>query len=118
MGFLDKAKVQAQTLQGTVVDKASTLQRDRRVGKLLEELGALAFLELVGRSEPIHASRLEALRAELIAAEADGAKITWTSSGQTLATPNPPPPPPPTPPTPPTTPSHGFEPPPFLPPPG
>ncbi len=112
MGFLDKAKVQAQKLQETVVDKAETLQRDRKVGELLEELGALAFLELVGRSEPIHATRLEALRAELIAAEADGAKITWTSSGQTLATPNPPPPPPP------TTPSHGFEPPPVLPPPG
>ncbi|HEV8115748.1 MAG TPA: hypothetical protein VGP53_05875, partial [Acidimicrobiales bacterium] len=97
MGFLDKAKVQAQTLQGTVVEKASTLQRDRRVGKLIEELGALAFLELAGRSEPIHASRLEALRAELIAAEADGAKILWTASGQALATPAPhqtPPPPP------------------------
>ncbi len=114
MGLLDKARVQAQTLQGTVVDKASTLQRDRRVGKLLEELGSLAFLELAGRSAPIHASRLEALRAELIAAEANGARITWAASGQALATPHRAPPPLPSPPPSP----HAFEPPPFLPPPG
>ena len=31
MGFLDKAKTQAQKLQETVVDKTSTLQRDRKV---------------------------------------------------------------------------------------
>ena len=93
MGFLDKAKVQAQTLKATVVDKTSTLQCDRTVDKLLEELGSIAFLELAGRSEPIHASRREAVRAELIAAEADGAKITWTSSGQTLARTQPSPPP-------------------------
>ena len=81
MGFLDKAKVQAQKLQDTVVDKTSTLQRDRRVDKLLEELGILAFLELAGRAEPAHAARLEALQAELIQAEADGTKIVWTPSG-------------------------------------
>ena len=115
MGFLDKAKVQAQKLQDTVVDKTSTLQRDRLVDKLLEELGALAFLELVGRSEPIHATRLEALRAELIAAEADGAKITWTASGQALATPAPHRAPVP---SPPPSSSPTFEAPPFLPPPG
>ncbi len=111
MGLLDKAKVQVHKLQETVVDKTSTLQRDRLVDKLLEELGALAFLELVGRSEPIHAARLGSLRAELLAAEADGAKITWPAPGQALATPPPPPPPPP-------PSSYAFEPPPFLPPPG
>lgn len=79
MALLGTAKSQAQKLQATVADKASTLQRDRRVAKLLEELGTLAFLELAGRSEPVHATRLEQLRAELIAAEADGATITWTS---------------------------------------
>ena len=87
MGFLDKAKTQAQKLQETVTDKTSTIQRDRRADKLLEELGTLAFLELAGRAEPAHAGRLETLRAELLQLEADGAKIVWTPTA-------PPPPPP------------------------
>ena len=94
MGFLDKAKSQAQKLQETVVDKTSTLQRDRKVDKLLEELGTLAFLELAGRAEPAHATRLETLRADLIQAEADGTKIVWTPPPSTGTTPPPPPPPP------------------------
>lgn len=77
MGFLDKAKTQAQKLQETVVDKTSTLQRDRRAEKLVGELGALAFLELAGRAEPAHAGRLETLQAELMQLEADGYKVVW-----------------------------------------
>jgi len=78
VGFLDKAKSQAQKLGDTVTDKTAGIQRDRKADKLLEELGTLAFLELAGRSEPSHAARLETLQAELIQVEADGAKITWT----------------------------------------
>ena len=100
MGFLDKAKSQAQKLQETVTDKTSTLQRDRRAANLLEELGRLAFLEQAGRAEPIHAARLETLRAELIQLEADGTKIEWTPQAPTAPSPPtgdplPPPPPPP-----------------------
>jgi len=106
MGFLDKAKSQAQKLQETVTDKTSTLQRDRKADKLLEELGTLAFLELAGRAEPAHAGRLETLRAELIQLEADGTKITWTPPAPPATAPapptgGPPPPPPPVPPPPP-----------------
>ena len=112
MGFLDKAKSQAQRLQETVTDKTSTLQRDRRADKLLEELGTLAFLELVGRAEPAHAARLETLRAELIQLEADGTKITWTPPEPPATAPAPPtggsPPPPPPPPPPTSTPPPPF----------
>ena len=117
MGFLDKAKSQAQKLQETVTDKTSTIQRDRRADKLLEELGTLAFLELAGRAEPAHAARLETLRAELIQLEADGTKITWTPPAPPADAPvppagsTPPPPPPPpsaTPPPPPPPPPPPF----------
>ena len=97
MGFLDKAKTQAQKLQETVTDKTSGIQRDRRTDKLLEELGTLAFLELAGRAEPAHAPRLETLRAELIQLEADGTKIVWTPTPAAPGAPAPPtggPPPP------------------------
>ena len=104
MGFLDKAKSQAQKLQETVTDKTSTLQRDRRAENLLQELGTLRYLELAGRAEPAHAGRLETLRAELIQLEADGTKIGWTPPPPPPAAPDPPigdPPPPPPPPPPP-----------------
>lgn len=78
MGFLDKAKTQAQKLGGTVTDKTAGLQRDRKTDKLLEELGILAFLELAGRSTPAHADRIETLKAELTQLEADGTTITWS----------------------------------------
>ncbi|MEO5678301.1 MAG: hypothetical protein ABIS47_01400 [Acidimicrobiales bacterium] len=107
MGFLDKAKSQAQKLQETVTDKTSTIQRDRKADKLLEELGTLAFLELVGRAEPAHSGRLESLRAELMQLEADGTKIVWTPPGPVTGAPAPsagsvPPPPAPPPPPPPS----------------
>lgn len=105
MGFLDKAKSQAQKLGETVTDKTAGLQRDRRTDKLLEELGTLAYLELAGRSEPAHAGRLETLKAELIQLEGEGTKITWTPPVPPTAPPSstvgePPPPPPPPPPSP------------------
>jgi hypothetical protein len=94
MGFLDKAKEQAQKLSEQVTDKTAGLQRDRKVDKLLEELGTLAYLELAGRAEPAHAGRLETLKAELIQLEADGTKITWTPPVPPAPPVAPPPPPP------------------------
>jgi len=78
MGFMDKAKTQAQKIGDTAKDKTAEVQRERKADKLLEELGTLAYLELVGRSEPLHAGRLETLKSELMKLESDGAKITWT----------------------------------------
>lgn len=111
MGFLDKAKSQAQKLGETVTDKTAEIQRERRADKLLQELGTLAYLELAGRSEPAHAARLETLKAELIQAEADGTKIVWSPPPPPAGAPAPPmgappppsseiPPPPPPPPPP------------------
>jgi len=92
VGFLDKARSQAQKLGETVTDKTAGLQRDRKADKLLEELGTLAYLELAGRSEPSHAGRLETLKAELIELEADGTKITWAPQDPPPMAPPPPPP--------------------------
>lgn len=78
MGFLDKAKAQAQALaekaqEGvkTGQEKIEEVQAARKADGLLRDLGAAVLLERTGRATPDTAATVERLVAELSAHEAE-----------------------------------------------
>ena len=78
MGFLDKAKAQAQSLatkaqEGvkTGQEKIEQVQASRKADAVMRDLGAQVFLEKTGRGSPETAAEIERLVAELRAHEAE-----------------------------------------------
>ncbi len=63
MGFLDKAKQQAQELKGKVEGKVEDVQQKRKASDLLEEVGRLVYAERMGR--PVPEGRVDQLITEL-----------------------------------------------------
>ena len=75
MGFLDKAKQQAQDLKGKVEGQVADAQAKRKAGELLDHLGRLVYAQRTDRpvadTDAQVASLVEALRA----LEADGVSV-------------------------------------------
>ena len=75
MGFLDKAKQQAQDLKGKVEGKVEDVQAKRKAGDQLERLGRLVYAQRTDRPVADTDAQIASLVESLRAMEADGASV-------------------------------------------
>jgi hypothetical protein len=78
MGFLDKAKAQAQQLATKGQEKLEQTQAKRKSDGLLRDLGAAVFKQKSGSGGPDVDSEIERLVSELRAHEVEHGKIDTT----------------------------------------
>jgi hypothetical protein len=75
MGFLDKAKQQAQDLKVKVEGKVEDVQAKRKAGDLLDRLGRLVYAQRTDRPVADTDAEIAQLVEALRAMEADGASV-------------------------------------------
>ncbi len=75
MGFLDKAKQQAQDLKGKVEGKVEDVQAKRKAGELLDSLGRLVYAQRTERPADDTEAKIAALVEALRALEAEGVSV-------------------------------------------
>ena len=75
MGFLDKAKQQAQDLKGKVEGKVEDVQSKRKAGELLDTLGRLVYAERTERPAADTDAQIAGLVDALRALEAEGISV-------------------------------------------
>jgi len=75
MGFLDKAKQQAQDIKGKVEGKVDDVQSKRKSTELLSHLGRYAYAERTDRLPAGAEAEITRLVGELRSAEQDGASV-------------------------------------------
>ena len=75
MGFLDKAKQQAQDLKGKVEEKVEDVQSKRKSAELLQQLGRYTYAQRTDRLPIGAVAEIDRLIAELRTAEQEGASV-------------------------------------------
>jgi len=75
MGFLDKAKQQAQDLKGKVEGKVEDVQSKRKAGELLDQLGRLVYAQRTDRPADDTDGQIAALVEALRAFETEGVSV-------------------------------------------
>jgi hypothetical protein len=75
MGFLDKAKQQAQDLKGKVESKVDDVQAKRKAGDLLESLGRLVYAQRTERPVADTDGEIGRIVEALRALESEGASV-------------------------------------------
>lgn len=75
MGFLDKAKQQAQDLKGKVEGKVEDVQAKRKAGELLDALGRLIYAQRTERPAADTEGEIGRLVEALRALEAEGVSV-------------------------------------------
>jgi hypothetical protein len=75
MGFLDKAKQQAQDLKVKVEGKVEDVQAKRKAGDLLDRLGRLVYAQRTDRPVADTDAEIAQLVEALRAMEAEGASV-------------------------------------------
>jgi hypothetical protein len=81
VGFLDKAKQQAQDLKVKVEGKVDDVQAKRKAGDLLDRLGRLVYAQRTGRPVADTDAELNRLVDALRALEAEGASVLPEAAG-------------------------------------
>jgi hypothetical protein len=75
MGFLDKAKQQAQDLKGKVEGKVEDVQAKRKAAELLDRLGRLVYAQRTDRPVADSDAEIGRLVEALQAMEAEGVSV-------------------------------------------
>jgi hypothetical protein len=75
MGFLDKAKQQAQDLKGKVEGRVEDVQAKRKAGELLDRLGRLVYAQRTDRPAADTDGEIAKLVEALRALEAEGVSV-------------------------------------------
>ena len=75
MGFLDKAKQQAQDLKGKVEGRVEDVQAKRKAGELLDRLGRLVYAQRTDRPAADTDGEIAKLVESLRALEAEGVSV-------------------------------------------
>lgn len=75
MGFLDKAKQQAQDLKGKVEGKVEDVQAKRKAGELLDRLGRLVYAQRTDRPVADTDAEIAQLVEALRGLEAEGVSV-------------------------------------------
>jgi hypothetical protein len=75
MGFLDKAKQQAQDLKGKVEGKVEDVQAKRKAGELLDSLGRLVYAQRTERPAADTEGEIGRIVEALRALEAEGVSV-------------------------------------------
>jgi len=75
MGFLDKAKQQAQDLKGKVEGKVEDVQAKRKAGELLDSLGRLVYAKHTDRPAADTEGEMGRIIEALRALEAEGISV-------------------------------------------
>ncbi len=75
MGFMDKAKQQAQDLRGKVEGKVEDVQAKRKAGDLLDQLGRLVYAQRTERPAADTDGEITRLVEALRALEAEGVSV-------------------------------------------
>jgi hypothetical protein len=83
MGFLDKAKAQAQQIASKGQEKFGEVQGKRKADALLRDLGAAVFAQRTGSGTPETDAEIERLLSELRAHEAEHGKIDTAPTADT-----------------------------------
>jgi hypothetical protein len=81
VGFLDKAKQQAQDLKVKVEGKVDDVQAKRKAGDLLDRLGRLVYAQRTGRPVADTDAEVARLVDALRALEAEGASVLPEAAG-------------------------------------
>jgi hypothetical protein len=75
MGFLDKAKQQAQDLKGKVEGKVEDVQAKRKAGEQLDALGRLVYAQRTERPADDTEAKITVIIDALRALEAEGVSV-------------------------------------------
>ena len=75
MGFLDKAKQQAQDLKGKVEGRVEDVQAKRKAGELLDRLGRLVYAQRTDRPAADTDGEIAKLVESLRGLEAEGVSV-------------------------------------------